>query len=85
MEVMLGQYGCDDMAYLIEQSDKPGTVRVDRIIEHDGRVRTICRWRASTTESTRRRLYCAYRGASGTKATSKRCTTAQTFAGMAVK
>lgn len=37
MEVMLGQYGTDDMAYLIGQSDRPGTVRVDRIIEHDGR------------------------------------------------
>ena len=32
MEVMLGQYGCDDMAWLLEQSDRPGTIRVDRII-----------------------------------------------------
>ena len=31
MEVMLGQYGCDDMAWLLEQSDKPNTVRVERI------------------------------------------------------
>ena len=36
MEVMLGQYGTDDMAYLIEQSDRPGTIRVERILEHDG-------------------------------------------------
>jgi hypothetical protein len=32
MEVMLGQYGCDDMAWLLAQSDRPGTIRVDRII-----------------------------------------------------
>jgi len=33
LEVMLGDYGCDDLAYLIEQSDQPDTVRVDRTIE----------------------------------------------------
>ncbi len=33
MEVMLGQYGCDDMEYLIQQSDKPDTVRVERIVQ----------------------------------------------------
>lgn len=33
MEVMLGEYGCDDMAWLIEQSDRPNTVRVERIVE----------------------------------------------------
>jgi hypothetical protein len=41
MEVMLSQYGCDDMAYLIEQSDRPNTVRVERIFQDrsaDGRV-----------------------------------------------
>ncbi len=32
IEVMLGDYGCDDMAWLEEQSDKPNTVRVDRIV-----------------------------------------------------
>lgn len=33
MAVMYGDYGCDDMAWLLEQSDKPDTVR----IEKDGR------------------------------------------------
>lgn len=40
MEVMLGQYGCDDMAWLIGQSDKPDTVRVDRILAHGDRYVT---------------------------------------------
>jgi len=31
MEVMLAHYGCDDMAWLMEQSDRPDTVRVDRL------------------------------------------------------
>ncbi len=31
MEVMLGQYGCDDMGWLLERSDRPNTVRVERI------------------------------------------------------
>jgi hypothetical protein len=40
MEVMVSQYGCDDMDYLIGQSDQPGTLRVERIFaeEHDGRT-----------------------------------------------
>jgi hypothetical protein len=29
LAVMLGDYGVDDMAYLIESSDKPGTVRIE--------------------------------------------------------
>jgi hypothetical protein len=29
MAVMLGDYGCDDMEWLIEQSDRPDTVRVE--------------------------------------------------------
>jgi hypothetical protein len=29
MAVMLGDYGCDDMAWLLEQSDRPDTVRVE--------------------------------------------------------
>jgi len=33
MEVMVGQYGCDDMEWLIQQSDRPNTVRVERIFE----------------------------------------------------
>lgn len=32
MEVMLGEYGCDDMEHLIGQSDKPNTVPVDKVI-----------------------------------------------------
>lgn len=31
-EVMVGDYGCDDMAWLQSESDKPDTVRVDRIV-----------------------------------------------------
>ncbi len=40
MEVMLGQYGCDDMAWLIEQSDRPGTIRVERIVQEGDRYAT---------------------------------------------
>ena len=29
---MLSQYGTDDMSYLMEQSDRPGTVRIDRTL-----------------------------------------------------
>jgi len=29
MEVMLGDYGCDDIDHLIASSDKPGTIRVE--------------------------------------------------------
>lgn len=32
--VMYGDYGCDDMAWLLEQSDRPHTVRVER----DGQI-----------------------------------------------
>ena len=32
MEVMLGQYGCDDMSYLLECSDRPGHIRVERTL-----------------------------------------------------
>lgn len=36
MEVMLGQYGCDDLGWLLEQSDRPGHIRVERIVaDHD--------------------------------------------------
>lgn len=37
MEVMLGQYGTDDMDYLISQSDAPGTIRVERVLEKHGK------------------------------------------------
>lgn len=40
MEVMLGQYGCDDMGWLMEQSDRPGTIRVERIIPEGTRYAT---------------------------------------------
>lgn len=33
LEVMLGEYGCDDLGYLLEQSDQPNTVRVERNLE----------------------------------------------------
>jgi hypothetical protein len=29
MAVMLGDYGCDDMEWLVRQSDRPDTVRVE--------------------------------------------------------
>jgi len=40
MEVMLGQYGTDDMAWLMEQSDRPGTIRVERIVPTGDRYET---------------------------------------------
>jgi len=41
LEVMLGQYGCDDLGYLVDSSDRPGHIRVDRVFEErsaDGRA-----------------------------------------------
>ncbi len=35
LEVMLGEYGCDDMNYLIDLSEKPNTVSVERYVEVD--------------------------------------------------
>ena len=40
MEVMLGQYGCDDMAWMLEHSDRPGTIRVERIVQTGDRFET---------------------------------------------
>lgn len=40
MEVMLGQYGTDDMAWLLEQSDRPGCIKVDRIVVEGGFYKT---------------------------------------------
>ncbi len=37
MEVMLAHYGTDDMGWLIEQSDRPDAVKVERIVEEGGR------------------------------------------------
>jgi hypothetical protein len=36
MEVMLGEYGCDDMEYLVRQSDVPDTVKSWRIVTVPG-------------------------------------------------
>ena len=33
LEVMLAEYGCDDMEWLLGQSDAPGTVRVEKVVE----------------------------------------------------
>ena len=32
MEVMLGEYGADDLEYLVEKSDNPDTIKVERPI-----------------------------------------------------
>ena len=40
MEVMLGQYGTDDMAWLMSQSDRPGTLRVERVVAEGDRYVT---------------------------------------------
>ncbi len=34
MAVMLGDYGCDDMEWLLEQSDRPDTVRIEAYGRH---------------------------------------------------
>ena len=36
MEVMLGEYGCDDMGWLVSQSDVADTVRVEKLVAADG-------------------------------------------------
>ena len=30
IDVMLGEYGCDDMAYLLEQTEVPNTITVEK-------------------------------------------------------
>lgn len=40
MEVMLSQYGTDDMAYLAGLSGKPNTIAVERLFEEKGHYRT---------------------------------------------
>lgn len=44
MEVMLGQYGCDDMEWLIEQSGRPDMIRVERVVEEGGRFVAKTYW-----------------------------------------
>ncbi|MFC1706829.1 hypothetical protein ACFL59_08420 [Planctomycetota bacterium] len=36
LEVMLGEYGCDDLEWLIGQSDRPDTIKVERVSEETG-------------------------------------------------
>jgi len=46
LEVMLGDYGCDDLEYLIGQSDRPDTIRVERVVTEtgpDGKPRYVMR------------------------------------------
>lgn len=43
MEVMLGQYGCDDMNYLLSVSDVPNTVKVERL-EVEGNRYVMRKW-----------------------------------------
>jgi hypothetical protein len=40
MEVMLAQYGTDDIEHLLAQSDRPGSLRIERLVERDGRYHT---------------------------------------------
>lgn len=40
MEVMLSQYGCDDMAYQASLSKQPNTISVERLFEEKGVYRT---------------------------------------------
>lgn len=36
MEVMVGQYGCDDVEWLMSKAERPDTIKVDRIFEDHG-------------------------------------------------
>lgn len=36
-EVMLADYGCDDIEWLMEQSDRPNTIRVERVVQEEDR------------------------------------------------
>jgi hypothetical protein len=40
MEVMLAHYGCDDMEWLMQQSDRPDTVKVDRLVVEGDRYKS---------------------------------------------
>jgi len=39
-EVMLADYGCDDIAWLRAQSDRPNTIRVERVVQEGDRYMT---------------------------------------------
>lgn len=43
LEVMLGEYGTDDMMWLMSQSDVPGTVKVDKLLAEGDRYRLVTR------------------------------------------
>ncbi len=43
LEVMLGEYGTDDMDWLVSQSDVPGTARVERLVVDGDRYRLLTR------------------------------------------
>jgi hypothetical protein len=43
LEVMLGEYGNDDLLWLASQSDVPGTVRVDKLLVEGDRYRQVTR------------------------------------------
>lgn len=43
LEVMLGEYGCDDLLWLASQSDVPGTIRVDKLLVDGDRYRQVTR------------------------------------------
>ena len=36
-EVMLTDYGCDDIEWLLQQSDRPNTIRVERVVQEGDR------------------------------------------------
>lgn len=43
LEVMLGEYGTDDLLWLASQSDVPGTIRVDKLLAEGDRYRQVTR------------------------------------------
>ena len=41
MEVMLGQYGCDDIEYLMSQSGKENTIKIERIVQEKKGTKSV--------------------------------------------